>query len=167
MIYKEIVKAKNGADIPVFTDGKSFHSKYNPEREAQQLAQNTEKNDFFLATGLGAAFHIRELHKKFPDAFILAVENSAEDIDFLTKNLDISDIFNENIKICTLVNLEESLQKYYLPAKYSNFSVFTVNSWIQEIDKSLLLQKSTRRFQKFRRTFPSRLILEKSGRQIF
>lgn len=143
MIYKEIIKSKNGAEIPVFLDGKSFHSKYNPEREAFLLAQNAEKNDFFLATGLGAAFHIKELQKKFPESFILVLENSESDIEFLEKIPGVKNICNEKTKICALENLEENLQRFYLPAKYSTFSVFTVNSWIQEIDKNLLLKKIT------------------------
>ena len=141
MIYKEIIKAKNGTEIPIFSDGKSFHSKYNPEREAVQLVQNIEKSDFFLVTGLGAAFHIKELQKKFPDSFILVVENSESDIEFLKNLPEIKNIFNKKTQLCTLENIETNLQKFYLPAKYSTFSVFTVNSWIQEIDKNLLLKK--------------------------
>ena len=141
MIYKEIVKAKNGAEIPIFLDGKSFHSKYNPEREASQLVQNTEKSDFFLVTGLGAAFHIKELQNKFPEAFILIVENSENDIKFLESISDVKNIFNKKTEICTLEKLEENLQKFYLPARYSTFSVFTMNSWILEIDKNLFLKK--------------------------
>ncbi len=141
MIYKEIIKAKNGAEIPIFSDGKSFHSKYNPEREAVQLVQNVEKNDFFLVTGLGASFHIKELLKKFPGSFILIVENSENDIEFLKKLPEVKNLFREKTQICTLENIEEKLQKFYLPARYSTFSVFTINSWLMEIDKNLLLKK--------------------------
>lgn len=141
MIYKEIEKAKNGTEIPLFLDGKSFHSKYNPEREAAQLVQDTEKSDFFLVTGLGGGFHLLELRKKFPESFILVVENSQEDIDFLEERFGTKNLFNRRTEICTLAHLEESLQKFYLPAKYSTFSVFTVNSWILEIDKNLLLNR--------------------------
>lgn len=141
MIYKEIAKAKNGTEIPLFLDEKSFHSKYNPEREAAQLVQNTEKSDFFLVTGLGGGFHLEELQKKFPESFILVVENSQEDIEFLARNFGTKNLFNKKTEICALENLEEFLQKFYLPAKYSTFSVFTINSWVQEIDKNLLLKK--------------------------
>ena len=153
MIYKEIIKSKNGAEIPVFLDGKSFHSKYNPEREAISLAQNAEKNDFFLVTGLGAAFHIKELQKKFPDSFILVVENSKNDIEFLEKIPGVKNIRNEKTKICALENLEETLQRFYLPAKFSTFSVFSMNSWILEIDKNLLIKKINSALEKISADF--------------
>lgn len=153
MIYKEIIKAKNGAKIPIFADGKSFHSKYNPEREACQLVQNTEKSDFFLVTGLGAAFHVKELQNKFPEAFILVVENSENDIEFLESISGTKNVFNKNTKICTLENLEENLQKFYLPAKYSTFSVFAINSWLLQINKNLFLEKINSALEKISADF--------------
>ena len=47
-IYTSILSAKNGSLIPLFDDGKSMESKYNPQNEAERNAENTEASSFFL-----------------------------------------------------------------------------------------------------------------------
>lgn len=142
MIYKSFEISKNGQKIPVFLSGKFFHSKYNPEREAAILLENTKKSDFFLVTGLGAGFYLKELQKKFPDSFFLVLEESNESLNFLLKNLpELKTLQNQKTVFCTIENLEGKLLKYYIPAIYSTFSVFTIKSWLLENDEKLILQK--------------------------
>lgn len=142
MIYKTIEKTKNNSLTPLFFSGKSFHSKYNPEREAEQLAQTLKPSDFFLVTGLGAAFHINALKKRFPSAFILILESSEYDIDFLFKNFpSLNSIFDEKTEICTIQTLCEKLKQTFIPAKYESFSIFTINSWLNENDKESIFTK--------------------------
>ena len=44
-IYKEISEAKNGSLIPLLKNGSSIESKYNPERDAENLLALTIKTD--------------------------------------------------------------------------------------------------------------------------
>ncbi len=142
MIYRNFEISKDGQKIPVFLSGKLFHSKYNPEREAKMLVENTKKSDFFLITGLGAGFYLKEMQKKFPDSFFLVLEESSESINFLLTNLpELKNLQNEKTVFCTIENLEQKLLEYYIPAIYSTFSVFTIKSWLLENNEKLILQK--------------------------
>ena len=95
MIYDKIIETKNEQKTPVFMSGKTFHSKYNPEREAAQLVQNTKESSFFAVTGLGAGFYVQELRKIFPSSFILVIEKSEEDISFLLNNIpELKNLFD-------------------------------------------------------------------------
>ena len=83
-IYKEIQTAKNGMQIPVFLSGRTMESRYNPERDSQNLLNTiTEKSDFFLVLGIGSGSFINLLAEKFPKARIAAIELYKEDITFL------------------------------------------------------------------------------------
>ena len=54
-IYKEIINAKNGTQIPVFVSGKTMDSRYNPERDAENLLNTiTEAAGFFVVLGAGS-----------------------------------------------------------------------------------------------------------------
>lgn len=145
-IYKEIIIAKNGSAIPVFKSGKSFHSKYDPQKEATMLSGNTSKNDFFIVTGLGGGYHIRELIRKFPESYFLVVENSEEDLYFLLKNIPaIKDLLLlTNLKVCTVNKLHSELVNTYVPAIYSTLALFPVNSWLQEVNKDEILDSINR-----------------------
>ncbi|MBR6913127.1 MAG: hypothetical protein IKN34_04890, partial [Treponema sp.] len=55
----------------------ALHSKYNPERESQSYpTQFTDGSLFFVILGIAGGYHIQSLKEKFPDAKIIAVENS-------------------------------------------------------------------------------------------
>lgn len=139
MIYENFTFSKTGEKIPVFSSGKLFNSKYNPQKEAEQLAENTKESDFFLVTGIGAGIQIKALQKKFPNSFILAVEASDEDLNFLLETLpELKEIKNEKTTFCSIGNLEQTLTKTYIPTLYSSFSVFSVKSWLLEIDEKAL-----------------------------
>ena len=77
MIYSEIIQSKNGLDIPVFTDNRSMHSKYDPLREAQTFGNDIKQDSkFSIIIGLGGAYHIESFVNKNPDHFILVIENN-------------------------------------------------------------------------------------------
>lgn len=154
-IYKEIISAKDGSLVPVFASGRAFHSKYNPQREAQQLSENTEKQDFFIVSGLGGGYHLKSLMEKFPESRFLVVENSDEDIAFVKENIPLSKELLEadNVSICTLECLYKELLLLYIPAIYSTLQLFQVNSWLQEIDKEQLIHSVNEALKEIGRDF--------------
>lgn len=131
MIFADTIASKNGLKIPIFSDGKPMHSKYDPEREAKNSISTITERDFFLILGIGGAYHIKELTKKFPDAMILAVEKSKEDLNYLLKEIPcVKEVLSlKNIKTAFPESLETELSKYFLPAVYSSFEVIKNTPW--------------------------------------
>ena len=74
-IYKEFITAKNGSQIPVFTSGRTMESRYNPERDAENLCNSiNEEAAFFLVLGIGSGIFLKLLSQKYPESKILALE---------------------------------------------------------------------------------------------
>ena len=139
-IYSQIITAKNGTPIPVFTSGKTMESRYNPERDAQNLLDTiTIENDapgFFLVTGIGSGLFINLLSNKYPQAKIVALENSDIDIDFLSELESVNKARqNQNIIFATIENLFDTLIQNYLPARYGTFKVIEQKPWLLENQK--------------------------------
>ena len=125
--------------LPVFENGRSFFSIYNPEREIDFFCDNEifSKSGFFVIGGLGNARHIKKLSEKYKDAFILAVETNHESINFLKKNFpEIESLLseNKNISICTIENLSSALKNCYIPAIHNDFCFAGVTTWLSYND---------------------------------
>ena len=133
-IYKEFLSAKNGSQIPVFVSGRTMESRYNPEREAENLCNTiSEKVDFFLVLGIGSGIFIKLLSQKFPAARIIGLELYNDDIHFLMQNQDLKKISeNPLISFCSLETLEQTLIQNYLPAKYGNLKIIEQRAWVNE-----------------------------------
>ena len=109
-IYKTTCLSNTEMLLPVFENGRSFFSIYNPEREIDFFCDNEifSKSGFFVIGGLGNAQHIKKLSEKYRDAFILVVETNQESVSFLKKTFpEIEKIFAENksTALCTIENL--------------------------------------------------------------
>lgn len=133
-IYKAFEAAKNGTKIPVFLSGRTMESRYNPERDAENLFNNIDsESDFFLVLGIGSGIFLELLSQKKTGAKILAFELSEEDINFLRQNERIEKLYkNSKIIFCNSYNLEEKLIQNYLPAKYGNLKIIEQRGWINE-----------------------------------
>ena len=138
-IYKEFTTAKNGTQIPVFQSGRTMESRYNPERDAENLCSSiTAESYFFLVLGIGSGLFLKLLSQKYPDAKIIALELYDEDISFLLQNENLKNLKqNKNIILCSLPQLENVLLQNYLPAKYGNLKVIEQKAWVNEnLDKT-------------------------------
>lgn len=133
-IYSQIIEAKNGTKIPLFSSGKSMESRYNPERDAQNFCNSIEnKADIFLVIGIGSAFFLSLLSEKFPESKIIALENSKADIDFLCSLESVKKAkANPNIIFTDIENLSDCLIKNFLPARYSSFKILEQKAWLIE-----------------------------------
>lgn len=134
MIYQSAFTAKNGSLIPIYSSGKPGCSKYNPEREAETQKQNLREADFFIFAGTGGGFLIQETAKAFPEARILAVEETEEDISFLKNNFPLIKKLSEqkNIIFAWEKTFSALLLENYLPAVHSNLEFYALPSWAQE-----------------------------------
>ena len=134
-IYKAFEEAKNGTCIPVFLSGRSMESRYNPQRDAENLLATIDPSDcqFFLVLGLGSGLFIELLSQKYQDAKILVLELYDEDLEFLSQQERIQKLKNNpSITLVSLENIEEELIKNYLPAKYGNLKIIEQRGWINE-----------------------------------
>lgn len=143
-IYKEIIKAKNGSEIPVFVSGKTMESRYNPERDAENLLNTiNEEAEFFLVLGAGSGIFLKQLSEKFFQSKILCVELYREDIDFLIR-LSLIKMLAETKRVifCCLEDFENCLMQNYLPAKYGTLKILEERAWINENQSQLEKIKS-------------------------
>ena len=133
-IYKSFEEAKNGSRIPVFLSGKTMESRYNPQRDAENLYNSINKEArFFLVFGIGSGLFIELLSKNLPDAKIIGLELNREDIEFLSQSDTVKNLFtNPKISLVSLDKLEETLLQNYLPAKSGELCIVEQRAWILE-----------------------------------
>lgn len=131
MIYSEILPAKNDQLIPCFTDGKPMHSKYNPDKEADNFVSTIEKSDFFVIAGIGGAYHIYKTALKFPESMILAIDNGQEEIDFLKDNITCTKETEKltNVIYVSIKDFQQKLLETYLPAVRTSISLIEQKPW--------------------------------------
>lgn len=143
MIYKSTIEARDGTVVPVFTDDRTMFSRYAPLKEVENFVSDTACDDggnlqggFFVIAGLGNGIHIQSLRKRFPDSFILVVENSNDDILWLKKNLDLREILSmENLWLTNISQAVEVFRNTYNPLLHGNFIFLPVRSWVNQIPK--------------------------------
>jgi len=132
-LFSSIVAAKNGKPVPLFYNGKSMHSRYNPEREAAQAALHVNESNFFIVAGAGGGYFIRALKKRFPGSIILAAENSERDIDFLKRIPVFRELLSDSrIRIFPVEKTLDAVLSFYVPAFYGSFSIVETPAWANE-----------------------------------
>lgn len=158
-IYAGCVEAKNGTPVPVFTNGRTFFSLYNPERDAENFIKahkdTFDSSGFILIGGIGSGLHIKELLEKYDNVRIIAFEADVQSLEFslnhlesglqkfignkvnLTEN-ELQDAFPEQrLFFSSMEDLRQTLLTCYIPSLYGNFSFAAVRSWIDMLgDKS-------------------------------
>ena len=129
ILYSNDFFKNDKVKIPLFNSGKPVHSKYNPQKEAENFINTIEDADFFVVFGLGAGFHIEALKNKFPSAKILAADFYEEDVNFLKENFQILSSLEKSVIFSTFKNFSTDLKKNYIPAKYKKLSALFLPSW--------------------------------------
>lgn len=135
MVYTSIILSKTGSPIPIFASERACHSKYNPQKEAEQFISTIFYSDIFIVLGIGGAFHINALQKKFPDAKIIAIEYTNDDIAFLLANSDIvkETISSNNVMFIPPEKIESVLCENFIPAIYPTLSIVEWRTWKNEL----------------------------------
>ena len=137
-IYSGLQIARNGTSVPVFKNGRTFLSAYNPERDAENFI--TAHNDAFSGTGciltggIGNGLHIELLLQKYKNAKIIAFEADEESLAFslsaVSKALLSEACSGQNRLILTCAEkLQQDLLTNYIPALDGNFAFAAVRSW--------------------------------------
>ena len=101
-IYSEIILSKTNLEIPVFKSGKTVDSRYDPERESLRLLEQINSDTHFLIViGIASGIFINTILENKNDIFIIGVEKSVEDIEFL-KKLQLIKQFSNNKQVLLL-----------------------------------------------------------------
>ena len=131
--YSAAQRARNGSLVPLFRDGASAHSLFNPEREAAQLIDTMSETGFALFAGIGGAFHIREFLSRDSGRACIAAESSPMALASLFGLIDLSDVIADlRVTVIALRDGSEAgaiLSGRYLPALHGNFRLVPLRSW--------------------------------------
>ena len=140
-LYNNFIDSKSGIKIPVFVSGRTVDSRYDPLRECQRIISQIEPGTkFFVITGIASGTLIKAINEAIPDSFIIAIEKSQSEIDFLLQLEQVKKLKqNLNIQFCTVEELEQTIINFYLPAFYGNFKIIEQPGWITE-NKDLMPQ---------------------------
>lgn len=129
--YIGIQQAKTGKQVPVLSNGKLMHSKYNPEHEAEKIFDG--KEEFVLFGGIGGGFQIEYFLKTFKDKTCAAFEYDYPSLKKLLELCDISQILRNQrfILLPPLISedFEKSFISSYIPILFGGLSVKTLPAW--------------------------------------
>lgn len=141
--YTGIIESKDGFQIPV-KNNISFHSKYNVLKESESFANQFNQNDlFFIIGGLCGGYHIQKLLEVNKNRIIIVIENSEEDIKFLTKIEQIKNLFDsKNVIITHPKALLKTILDNYLPAIYGKIQISFLRSWENTFSQNAQLCKT-------------------------
>lgn len=133
-IYKNFIDSKTGSKIPVLKNDKTIESKYNPEKEAENIInQITQSFKYFIVIGIGSGITLSLLNQKFPKAKIIGIEYSESDIQFLLQNESLQKLQNNsNIKLITAESVFSTIQNTYLPVIDGNIRIIENKAWVNE-----------------------------------
>lgn len=134
-IYSSIEQTKSNSFVPLLRNGRSLESKYNPEREAQSMLLQIEKPySFFVVIGVGSGIFINELVNKYPQANIVAVENSLADLIFLEQIESFNKLKkNTNVILTQVSELKTTLLNNYIPALHGDIKIIFQKNWTIEL----------------------------------
>lgn len=130
-IYKEIIIAKDNSQIPILKNSCAMHSKYSPQKESQNFGNEIKPGaDFTIIIGLGGGYHIQSFITRNPSQKVLVIEESDEDINYLSliecnKKL----LQNSDISIIAKNKISSTLPVLYLPAIYGGINILANRAW--------------------------------------
>lgn len=130
-IYSGTITARNGSQVPTFTNGRTFFSSYNPDRDADNFI-TAHKEAFdnagcILVGGIGNGIHLSKLAGQYAGVRIIAFESDSASLSF-AKTLLPAD-FDSEIILTTADELQAVLLTNYIPALHGNFAFAAVRSW--------------------------------------
>ncbi len=133
IFYTGTKSAKTGKDVPVLSNGRTFFSEYNPERDIQfyAAAPSVKDSGFILVAGLGDGSHIHALLDSNPNVFLLILEYNKETLEYLFESRICSPDLRNNprISFTTPETLCTDLKNTYIPVLYGTFLYHPVKSW--------------------------------------
>lgn len=137
-IYTGFQQAKNGTPVPVFSNGRTFFSSYNPERDAENFI-TAHKEAFsdagcILTGGIGNGLHIQKLLQTFESVRIIAFEADEASLTFSLNCIPDelrreSERSESRLIFTSAARLRQTLLQNYIPALHGNLAFAAIRSW--------------------------------------
>lgn len=140
-LYSDFITTKNNSIIPLLKTGKTIESRYNPDKDAENIINNFDREyNAFLILGIGSGILIEKICERFPTAMIIAFDFYDEDIEFLEANTLIRNRINKkNIIKATLKTLSNILINNYIPAKHGDIKIVYQQNWTND-NQNLIIE---------------------------
>lgn len=137
-LYKDLIETKTNQLIPVLANGKTVESRYNPENEANRaVIELKDDTGFLLILGIAGGNLINAYLNKYPELFVLGIEQNNEDLEFLKKIPQIQELLeNKRFAATSIDNLSEKMISAYVPSVHGNISIVENHVWCQENPES-------------------------------
>jgi hypothetical protein len=134
LTYGASVTAKTGRRVPAFPDGKAMFSLYAPERDARVFAEQVgPETGFVVVAGVGDGSHIAALLERCPEARVLALEHSEENLLFLRREFDLCPLDRDPrvflIPFTKPENLTAAILRQYMPVLHGGFALCFQEAW--------------------------------------
>lgn len=116
----EVVPSKSGdLTMSILKDGQkiSFHSRYNPVQEAQQILEKQLSNDtkYVLLVGVGLGYIVKRLNEVYPNIKFSIFEPNLDVLKACVENFDLSKLRTKNLDfIFSHISELQSVEKLFL-----------------------------------------------------
>ncbi|MBO4533019.1 MAG: motility associated factor glycosyltransferase family protein [Treponema sp.] len=133
-IYTQIIESKTGCKIPLLANNRTVDSRYDPQRDSLRSCQSIKaETHFIILTGIASGILIQTILQNREDIFILAVEKSKAELEFLQQLELIQELGgNKRVRLCTVEQLKDSILELYVPAFYGSLEVIEQRGWTEE-----------------------------------
>lgn len=129
--YSHTEYSKTGFVLPVLSNGKHMHSKYDPIKEASRFFTGNE--NFILFCGLGSGIHIEYFLNNFKSKHCAVTETDFSNLKSLFRVADFSKIIeNNNLSFLSPLESEDFEREFistYIPALHGNFELKILRPW--------------------------------------
>ena len=133
--------SRKGDPVPVISSdlgGRTLHSRFDPVREGQRLAENYMCSGTILAYGLGAAYHLIPLLESRELTSLIIAETRPALVKAILEQIDLSRLFLDkrvSLWICTdPAEFRIKLLKQYIPVLSGDFRSISLRNRV-EVDK--------------------------------
>lgn len=142
-IYEIIETKTNQSTVKINQEDKSYflHSKYNPKREAKNIAEENyeESIENYIIFGLGFGYHVEELMSMAPNSNFYIIETNKEIFRLALENIDLSNIIrNSRAKLFItddIVEINEILKEVLIK---ENIKIVLHNPSFKTMSENLL-----------------------------
>ena len=144
--YKVIKTKTNQSTLQITKENKSyfFHSKYNPNREAKNIAEESYDSNAknYIIFGLGFGYHVMELMSIAANSNFYIIEPNKQIFRLALDNVDLGGIINnKRVKLCVSDNILEIGKMLSNLNSLDNIKVVIHNSSLNILPDNLIKLK--------------------------
>lgn len=145
-IYQLIETRTNNYTLRISLNSKTIflHSKYDPQREAVNIAQDNFNPDIdnYIVFGLGFGYHVKELIKLAPNSNFYIIETNKDIFRIALENVDLTNIIdNKRIKLYLSDNVAQINEVFKKLSILDNMKVIIHGPSLNAMSENLISVK--------------------------